>query len=256
MSAKILYDMTWEEFAAEIGRGCVAIVPVGSTEQHGLHLPLGCDTMVAISLAEAASERTGAVVAPPMWFGWSPHHMVLPGTITVRPEILTELLYDVLESLGKHGLNKVVLINGHRLVNIPWMQIACQRAQSRLGMEIVIFDPAYMSKEIVDALDFGPLGHAEEIESSHMWYCRPELYREEKVKDFVPEKRQLYSVDPRYPGDTLCYLPSTLEAMEEAVKAAGGVTGSPTKSSREKGKKYHEHLVSRLVDIIGRLKSS
>ncbi len=255
MSAKILHDMTWEEFGEETKRGCVVIVPVGSTEQHGPHLPLGCDTMVAISLAQAASEITGAIVAPPMWFGWSPHHMVLPGTITVRPEVLVELLYDVLESLGQHGCKKVVLVNGHRLVNIPWMQIACERAQSRLGMETAIFDPAYMSKEIVDVLGFGPLGHAEEIESSHMWYCRPELYREQKARDFVPASKKLYSVDPRYQGDTLCYIPSTRESMEESVKAAGGVTGCPTKSSREKGKKYHEHLVARLADVIERLEN-
>lgn len=99
---------------------------------------------MAIALAEAASGKTGAVVAPPLWFGWSPHHMVLPGTITVRPEILAELVYDVMESLAKHGCRKFVLINGHRLVNIPWMQIACERARRLLGVQVALFDLAYM----------------------------------------------------------------------------------------------------------------
>lgn len=250
MSAKFLQNMTWEEFGEEVWRGTVLILPVGSTEQHGPHLPVGTDTMVAVSLAEAASEKTGAVVAPPLWFGWSPHHMVLPGTITVRPEILLELVYDVIESLAKHGCTKMVIVNGHRLVNIPWLQIACERARRVLGIHVVVFDPAYMSKEIVDKLGFGPLGHAEEIESSHMWYCRPELYREDRAKDYVPRTRELYSVDPRYPGDTLCYVPATAKEMAKSVEVSGGTTGSPSRASRERGREYHDYLVRRLVEVV------
>ena len=256
MSVKRLQEMTWQEFEREVERGEVIILPVGSTEQHGGHLPVGTDTMVAIALAEAASEAAGAVVAPPLWFGWSPHHMVLPGTITLSPEVLAEVAYQVIESLSKHGCRNFVIINGHRLVNIPWMQIAAERAKRLLGVQAVIFDPAYASKEIVDELGFGPLGHAEEIESSHMWYLFPELYHAERAKDYVPAATPLYSVDPRYPGDTLCYVPSTPEAMKKAVEAANGTTGSPTLASREKGKVYHEHLVRRLVDVIGQLKGS
>lgn len=255
MSAKWLYNMTWEEFKAEVEGESVIILPVGSTEQHGGHLPLGTDTMVAIALAEGASEKTGAVVAPPLWFGWSPHHMVLPGTITVRPEVLSELTYDVIESLAKHGCKRFVLVNGHRIVNIAWLQIACEKAKRLLGVEAVLFDPAYMSKEIVDRLGFGPLGHAEEIESSQMWYCHPELYHADKAKDFVPGPHDLYSVDPRYQGDTLCYVPSTVRDMAKSVEAANGTTGSPTKASKEKGREYHEHLVDRLVQVVNSLRS-
>lgn len=250
MAVKWLQSMTWQEFGEEVKGGQVVILPVGSTEQHGGHLPLGTDTMAAIAVAEGASDRTGAVIVPPLWFGYSPHHMVLPGTVTVRPEVLIDLAYDVVESLAKHGCRKFVLVNGHRLVNIPWMQIACERARRRLGVDIALFDPAYMSKEVVDRLGFGPLGHAEEIESSHMWHCFPDLYHAERARDYVPPETPLYSVDPRYPNDTLCYVPATVEAMERSAEAAGGTTGSPTKASREKGEVYHEHLVARLVQVI------
>jgi len=254
MPAKLLQNMTSEEFGEEVKQGQVVILPVGSTEQHGGHLPVGTDTMVAIALAEAASEKTGAVVAPPLWFGWSPHHMVLPGTITVRPEILVELVYDVIESLVKHGCRRFVLVNGHRLVNIPWLQIACEKAQRLLGVRVALFDPAYMSKEVVDRLGFGPLGHGEDIESSHMWYCHPDLYHADRAKDYVPSPTPLYSVDPRYQGDTLCYVPSTAAGMMKSVEVAHGITGSPTKASKEKGKEYHEHLVARLVEVVEQLK--
>lgn len=94
-----LQSLTWEEVAQKTRESKNTIIlPVGSTEQHGTHLPVGTDTMVAIALAESAARKAEVLVAPPLWFGWSPHHMVLPGTITIRPEILIEVVYDVVKS--------------------------------------------------------------------------------------------------------------------------------------------------------------
>lgn len=250
MTGHWLQDMTWEDYKDSLRKCSVVLIPIGSTEQHGPHLPLGTDTMVACALAADASERTGAIIAPPLWFGWSPHHLALPGTISIRAEVLAEVLYDTVASLNQHGCDNFVVINGHRIVNVAWIQIAGERARRLLNVRLVMFDPAYMSKEIVDKLGFGPVGHAEEIESSHMWYCHPELYHADRVLDFVPSPKSLYSVDPRYAGDTLCYVPSTVPDMMPSVQAAKGVTGSPSKASREKGKQYHEYLVSRLVEVI------
>ena len=102
-----LETKSWPEAEEAIAQsGGVAIIPVGSVEQHSLHLPVGTDTYVAITLAEDAANQTGAVVTPPVWFGWSPHHMVRPGTITIRPEVLADLTYDIIASLAQHGLKK------------------------------------------------------------------------------------------------------------------------------------------------------
>ena len=249
-----LQDNSWDELAGLQKRAQnLIIIPVGSTEQHGGHLPLGTDTMVAMMLAEDAAQQAGVVVAPPLWFGWSPHHMVLPGTITIRPEILIEVLYDVIDSLQKHGFSKFVVINGHRIVNIPWMQLTAERAQRLLGVKVVLFDPAYMSKTIVGSLGYGPVGHSEEIETSHMLYKHPELVHMAKARDNPPAQHNLYSVDPAYPGDTLCYVPSTACDMQKSVDAAGGTTGSPSKTNREQGQIYHDHLVHNLVAVIRQL---
>ena len=246
-----LQEMSWPEAEAAIreAKG-VAIVPVGSVEQHSLHLPLGTDSYVAITLAEDASEQTGAIVTPPVWFGWSPHHMVRPGTITIRPEVLADLTYDIMASLKAHGADKIILINGHRIVNVVWMQIAAERAQRELGVTVKIFDPAYMSKDIVGELGFGPVGHAEEVETSHMMYRFPEMVHLEKAKDNPIKETPLYSVDPCYVHDTLCYVPSSYEHAKKNADIAGGVTGEPSKSDPEKGKVYHDHLVRNLVAVI------
>lgn len=83
-----LADMTWEDAKERIERGDVVIFPLGATEQHGQYLPIGTDSFAAIDLAEAAARKTQAVVAPPVWYGMSAHRMVLPGTISIRPEML------------------------------------------------------------------------------------------------------------------------------------------------------------------------
>lgn len=246
-----LQENTWEEAKELIDKSKgVAIIPIGSTEQHGKHLPVGTDTYVAMTLAEAAASETNALVTPPMWFGWSPHHMVLPGTITIRPEVLIEYLYDVIKSLSQQGLNKFVLLNGHRIVNIIWMQIAAERAQRELDVVIKIFDPAYMSKDIVETLGFGPVGHGEEIETSHMIYRHEDLVHMDRAVDNPIKPTDLYSVDPNYTHDTLCYVPSTLKSAKAHAEEFGGVTGSPTLASKDKGEVYHKHLVKNLVTVV------
>ncbi|RLF82208.1 creatininase family protein [Thermococci archaeon] len=255
MPGSWLYEMSWSEVEEYLKRDDRIILPIGSTEQHGKFAPLGTDTLAAIALAEDASAQTGVLIAPPLWFGWSPHHLVRPGTITIRAEVLIEVLYDIIRSLAKHGFKKFVVINGHRIVNISWMQIAAERAQRELKVKVVIFDPAYMSKGICDKLGFGPVGHAEEIEISHMVYKYPNLVKLEKARDYAPEEKSLYHVDPRDPRDTLCYVPSTEDDMKALIEASGdSITGRPTLSSAEKGKKYHEHLVSRLIEVLEMLK--
>ncbi len=255
MSSNIrLQDLTWQDVQKRLDRGQKTILlPVGSTEQHGPHLPLGTDTMVAITLAEAAAIEKDVLVSPPLWFGWSPHHMVLAGTITIRPELLVEFVYDMVASLAEHGFDTFIFINGHRIVNITWLQMVGERVKSKLGAKVAIFDPAYMSKDFDGGLDWGPVGHAEEIEGSHMWYCYPDLVKMDCAKDNPHVHHPLYNIDPRNPGDTLCYVPSSRLEMKKVAKVAGGTVGTPSKASREGGQRYHAHLVKRLGEVIDSL---
>ncbi len=133
MEKLYLYEWTWQEVKKYLKRDSVIIVPFGSTEQHGLHLPLGNDALVAIRLAEDAARLTKTIVAPPCWYGWSPHHMAYPGTISLSPETLTKILYEVLRSLIYHGFKRLIVINGHRMANLPPLQIAASRIRNETG---------------------------------------------------------------------------------------------------------------------------
>jgi creatinine amidohydrolase len=176
--------------------------------------------------------------------------MILPGTITLRPEVLIDVFYDVVRSLHYHGFDRFIFLNGHRIVNISWLQIAGEKVKRELGVNVIIFDPAYMSKSIIESLGWGSVGHAEEIESSHMWHCYPSLVKMDRTIDNPHPENPIYHIDPGNPDDTLCYVPSNMEEMRAAVMEAGGTSGEPGKASQEGGKIYHEHLVKKLVEAI------
>jgi creatinine amidohydrolase len=122
-----LQENKWSDIKKYLEQDDRILIPIGSTEQHAFHLPLGTDSFVAIKLAEDVAKKANILITPPIWFGWSPHHLVLPGSVSIDPRTLSDLLYDIIKSLNEHGFKKFVVINGHRLVNISWMQISAER---------------------------------------------------------------------------------------------------------------------------------
>lgn len=245
-----LHEMKWPEVSEYLKVKDTILIPVGSTEQHGRHAPLGTDSFVAIRLAEEAASKADVISAPPLFFGWSPHHMVLPGTISIEPAVLVSLVCEEIKSLSVHGFKNFVIINGHRITNVPWMQIAAARAQSECDVRVVVFDPAYMSKEVASELGVGWCYHADEAETSHMLYIRPDLINMNEATDSDVQPTHLCNVDPRCVEDSLCYVPSTVAQMKKAADETGGCTGQPSKSTVDTGKRYHEHLVQRLVEVV------
>ncbi len=249
-----LQEMTWEEVKERIDEVGLAIIPVGSTEQHGRHLPVGTDTFVAIKIAEDVAKETGAVVAPPVWFGWSPHHMCLPGTINVRPEVLVELLYDIGVSLVKHGFKKLIVVNGHRIVNLPWLQMAAFKIKNEVKAKVYIVDPSYIAREAIRELGFGPISHGDEQETSHMLYLKEELVNLKRAKDKVEKLKKFFVVDPGLLGDTVIYIPSSPEEHFQKYRDSGGTGGAPSKATLEKGRELHEKIVGNIVELIKEIK--
>ncbi len=246
-----LYELTWEEVRNYLKKDSVIILPFGSTEQHGFHLPLGNDALVAIRLAEDAARATKTIVAPPCWFGWSPHHMAYPGTISITPETLTRLLYEVLRSLIYHGFKRLIVINGHRKANLPPMEIACSRIRNETGAFVTIADPFYLAETVAREIKESPpggIGHAEELETSHMMHIFPHLVNMKKAVKNLPPKKKFHIMDPYVETDRT-FTPSTLEGFRK-VTLPSGVTGDPTLATAAKGERLHRALVNNLVELI------
>lgn len=240
-----LQDMKWEEAEEALKRsGNVAIIPVGATEQHGKHLPLGTDSFNAIGLAEGVAKKTGAIIVPPVWYGWSPHHMWLSGTITLRSETMVELIFDLCKSLFHHGFNKIIIINGHRWANLAPLQIAASRAEIELGVSVKLVDPGVMLEPMFEELKIVVIGHADDMETSQMLYYHPELCDMNKGVKYTPSTSKNFRTT-HFPGK----IPIGEEAIELKEKQGGGGP-YPVNASNELGEKIHKVLVDEIVEIV------
>jgi creatinine amidohydrolase len=108
-----LPHMTWVEVEQALTHTDAVIIPLGSTEQHGRHLPLGTDSFEAVETAKLIAQKADVLVAPVVLAGLSSHHMGFPGTITLTPETFEAVVYETAQSLIRHGFRKILIFNGH-----------------------------------------------------------------------------------------------------------------------------------------------
>jgi len=180
-----LHEMTWPEAERIALETSIVMVPMGSTEQHGPHLPEGTDTFVPARLAEIVAEATGVPIAPPVWFSTCEQHMGFSGTISLRPTTLILLLRDICESLGRHGFRDVVLLNGHLRGAEPTLLAAIDEIQLALPeLKIWAVDLNQIAiEELREACESDVFPHAEELEASQMLVIRPDLVHLEQAVD-------------------------------------------------------------------------
>lgn len=136
----LLSQFTWEEIREMKREDQIVLVPLGSNEQQGAHLPLGLDTFVAEAVSLRVAQRTGALVAPALPLGYSQWFMEYPGTLSLRMETLIQVIREYGESLMAHGFRKFLFVNGHS-GNSPAVDILAREWKLR-------FDPTVAMVEI------------------------------------------------------------------------------------------------------------
>jgi creatinine amidohydrolase len=254
-----IHEMKYQEIEEYLKKNDIVLIPVGSTEQHGPHLPLMMDTIEAIDVTAGVIEKTGVLATPPVWFGWSPHHMGYPGTITLRPETLTAVVEDIGNSLVYNGFKKLVVVNGHREANLPPLDIAAVKIRNRTGAYVAVVDIAFIAlKEIQEICEgeVGSIGHGCESETSFMLYKHPEFV------DMSQAVKALSTSDPKFTTSSVSvdarfdYNRFSFRSTPEEQKQDRGFVGSrgdPTLASREKGQKIFEVIVDNIVEFIDRI---
>ena len=115
MKALILEELIWPELKQVLPEIELAVVPVGACEQHGPNTTFNTDTARAYGFSKMIGERFGSqvLICPPVPYGISVHHMAFPGTVTLRCETYINLLTDIAVALSKHGIRRIVFLNGH-----------------------------------------------------------------------------------------------------------------------------------------------
>ena len=240
----LVKHMTWEEYRDEVSRRII-ILPVGSLEQHGPHLPLNVDVVIPISLAKMVCEEVEAMVLPPIVYGYKAQGggQLFPGTTSLEGTTLIDLTLDILRETYRHGGRRFLVLNGH-YENTAFVseavQIFLRDAEDTRAVILSWWDQVSdgMVDELFAEVDFPgwEMEHAALTETSLMQYFTPELVREDRIVDDHGERIPTYEIFP--PPDDI--IPKS------------GVFYKATFASREKGEKLAKQVVDTIVSI-GRL---
>lgn len=204
----------------------VALLPVGSTEQHGPHNPLGVDAIAARELAHEACDRTEAICLPSIEIGVAEHHRNFNGTLFVSSDTLRDYVYETLESLSYHDIDRVIVVNGHG-GNHAALEQACSKITRHGDLFAVLWE--WFKTRDVD------IGHGGEFETSMMLYLANELVKE-------PVKGDAESWGKYVSGASVAY--DTDEFTEN------GITGDARRASIETGKEIFNESLQELVELI------
>lgn len=229
-----LSRMSWSQAKDGISAAKVALLPVGSTEQHGPHLPLGTDWLTAQEIARRAGKLGGWLVLPTVPVGVSEHHRQFWGTLWVPPEVLRDYVMGMARALASHGLRRLVLVNGH-----GGNTAALEEAARRLRLE-GIFSFVYVwwraiPEVIAEVVESGG-SHAGEMETAVVLaiapeLVRPEAYGEAAAKGVPQWGKRVEGVEVGF--DTLDF-------------SGSGATGDPSRATVEKGERLLAAAAGRL----------
>ncbi|MBS3760668.1 creatininase family protein [Halodesulfurarchaeum sp.] len=231
-----LHASTWTD--ADAAETDIAFIPVGSTEQHGPHGPLGTDFLAAEAVASETADRVDreVMVTPPMPVGVSEEHRQFTGTLWVSPDTFRSYVREVAESLLHHGWNRIVLVNGHggNVRAIGEVAARLSRAEDALVVPFTWF-------EAVDgAFD---MGHAGPLETSFLLHTQPELVETDRL-------------DAGRDGGTDRWgewVSGTNVAHDSAEFTENGTVGDPTRATAEEGENLLEQATTALETLLSTL---
>lgn len=222
--------LTWREVDEYLERRDDVLVPLGSVEEHGYHLPLGTDTFIVRRLAERVGEETGTLVTPPIWYGVCIHTAAYPGTITLTTDALGSIAVSLLHDLARQGFRKLYLITGHAgKTQLAVLKEAGRRVMAEKDVKVHLINPYEI--DISDILESYAL-HAGEAETSLMLDLMPELVDTKKAVG-GELKRKKFTVDSPFVRYT-----------------DSGVFGRPELASKEKGRRIFERWVEEIANFI------
>ena len=237
----IYEKLTWPEINDAVAAGKIPIVPVGSIEQHGPHLPLDVDCVLPYGVALHAARRIPdkLLVLPAICHGYTAHVMDFPGTINIHYQHFIDMIIDVGKSLAYHGFKRIILLNGHGS-NMPNLDLASRRINLETDAECVL--SAWWSMLTVDK-EFlpkwrqsyfpGGCAHACELETAAYLYLDEDNVRKDKIADgriaFHEQQSDFQWVDLFAAG------PAPLTSWTSSYTESG-VMGAADLGTREKGR--------------------
>lgn len=230
-------EMTSKEFADAIKHDKIVILPIGSIEEHGPHLPLATDCYQPMDIAVRIATELDCIVAPMVYYGNCSSTRDFPGSVSVRPETLKAYIYDILDSLATQGIKRIVVISGHAgRTHMAVLRMAVQEVVEKHNIKIMIFsdyDYAYTLRDIWPEIPDWD-GHSGTIETARIMALRPELVRKPLPKGFKAEFPPYLIVK-----DIKRYIPE-------------GYWGDPSLATESMGHRINEYLATEILKDIKR----
>jgi creatinine amidohydrolase len=236
--------LTWEDMNEAIAAQKVVILPTGSVEQHGPHLPLDVDTFLAESVCLEVGRRAAdrVLVLPAVPFGLNLHHIDFPGTIHIEPETFIAFCLNITKSLAYHGFQKILIVNGHGS-NTPLIDIVARKTLLATNSLCASLNYYTLGIDAFNRVKQTPvMAHADEFETSLYLHLAPDRVRMEKAvagNDVVGKYMTSDST-----------LPHVRFSDYWGRWTKVGVHGDPTAATAEKGKIIWEALLPRLVELV------
>lgn len=250
----VLYaDLTWPEINAAVAAQKVLLLPIGSTEQHGRHLPLDVDNLLAtgVCLAAAHADPARILVAPTIPYGFNVHAIDFPGTVHVAYDHFVEYVLDVVKSFAYHGFKRIVIVDGHGS-NEHLLEFVGRRAiletdalvSSFMWWNMLRVDPAFLPS-VRESVFPGGAGHACEIETSLYLHLAPEKVQMDKCDDTITFHNQHGATGFRW-FDAFGSGPVRLVEWTSSYTPTG-VVGQPSLATAAKGQRILDEAVKHLT---------
>ncbi|MFQ5832720.1 MAG: creatininase family protein [Candidatus Thorarchaeota archaeon] len=247
----LLGKMTWPDVEERLQESNIALVPIGSIEQHGPALPLDNDHYIAQKLAWIVAERLWPrlklTVTPTISFGYSPHHMEFKGTITLQESTLANVIVDVCSSLAQHGFSRIVLLNGHG-GNGTAISNALHILRDMGSAKVYHINWWDMGSDKIREVVTRPVFHGCDMETSVAWHLGQRVLEKKRVDEpgraIVPG-----FIEP----DMLAPPPKVFASFTMKDITDSGVVGYSTKATKEKGQQIIEVVVDRLEEFLQNL---
>ena len=244
-----LYEhYTWPELGEVARRQPVVILPIGSVEDHGPHLPLDVDNFLIWSICEEAARRANGeiLLMPTIPYGFETHHMDFTGTIDIQMEHLLHFVLDVTKSVAHHGFKRILIADGHGS-NMPILELVARRTVLETDSLCAAFIwPSLALKEIraVRESGRGGMSHACELETSvylHLDQERVQMQKARKETGMPPSDFIWMDLIDGPP----------IRFMDHWTRfSKSGVNGDPTLATAEKGKLIFEAVVTNLLRLV------
>ncbi len=244
------YDhYTWVELRDIVQKQPVVVLPVGSTEDHGHHMPMDVDTFLAGSVCEGAAKLIPeeVLLLPAVPYGFEDHHMDFPGTITIRDDHMLDFILDITKSVAHHGFIKILIVNGHGS-NATILEMAARRTVIEKDVHCGMLNWWSMAQSTLWEIGESELqSHADEIETSVYRYLNDGAVQMDQATREVkiPDSRYYWRGWIRGKGA------SPLRLMDQWSRISDtGVIGDATVATVEKGETLYQAATRELASLI------